>query len=91
MKNAARQTNSVAKCGLAIRSCGAAFVASLREGSADSWLVSSRGSNEFSTLSSTSNTRSCTPIVFTQPFDGRTKTLSFRHVLLPSTATVEEM
>lgn len=70
--------------------CDAALVSSLRDGSADSWLVSSRGSNVLSTLSFTSKTRSCTPIVLIQVFDGRTKTLSFRHVFLPS-AMVDEM
>lgn len=90
MKSAAKQTSNEAKSGLDFFSCGTAFV-SLREGSAGSWLVSSRGSNVFSTLSLTSKTWSCTPIVFTQLFDGRTKTFSFRHVFLPFSAMVEEM
>lgn len=90
VKSAARQTSNGVRTGLVFCRCGAAFV-SLREGSAGSWLVSSRGSNVLSTLSFTSKTRSCTPIVFTQLFDGRTKTLSFRHVFLPFSAMVEEM
>lgn len=91
MKSAGRQASNKTRSGLVFCWCGAAFVSSLREGSAGSWLVSSRGSNVLSTLSFTSKTRSCTPIVFTQLFDGRTKTLSFRHVLLPFSATVEEI
>lgn len=42
-KNDDRQTSSRARKGLVFCSCGAAFVSSLREGSAGSWLVSSEG------------------------------------------------
>lgn len=42
-KNDDRQTSSRARMGLVFSSCGAAFVSSLREGSAGSWLVSSEG------------------------------------------------
>ncbi len=43
VKSAGRQTSNKARSGLVFCRCGAAFVSSLREGSAGSWLVSSEG------------------------------------------------
>lgn len=43
MKSDGRQSSNKARNGLVFCRCGAAFVSSLREGSAGSWLVSSIG------------------------------------------------